>query len=83
MALDELSESQSHMFLDEREIKRREAEMRKEKLSSLCKRCRALRFENRAIEEKQDGEGEVHDATLLAPHVNSFDRKKVLRSMLQ
>ena len=65
--------------MDERDMKRQEAILRKEKISNLCKRCRSLRFQNEAIvEEKvyQDG------ATLLAPHVHNFDRKELLRTML-
>lgn len=68
------------MFVDERDYKRMKSQEKREENSGLCKRCHSLRFQNKPIEEEQ-----VYGAdsgTLLAPYVNSFDRKELLRLML-
>ena len=79
MALDQLKEENSDMFIDERDYKRMEARQKKESLTGLCKRCRSLRFQHKPLDEDQN----YGDAgTLLAPHVNNFDRKKLLKAML-
>ena len=50
VALDELREQSSAMFADERQLKRMESQRRKQMHSSLCERCRSLRFENKPLE---------------------------------
>jgi len=52
MALDELSEDNAGLFIDERDLKRREYKNKKEQQAGLCKRCRSLRFDNKPIDEK-------------------------------
>ena len=71
MTLDEINEENSDMIIDERDLKRYEAQQRKEQNSGLCKRCRSLRSQNKPIDEDQNFSD---SGTLLAPHVNNFDR---------